>query len=226
MLLLNGCSFADRWVPSQNFLQSIDCSKTMNISILGGSFQRTLRTSIEYCASFGNPKMAIIPITLASRWELALGKEDVIIDGTWYSMQHPEYIDFDKLDKSISKDKVKQLIENYYGVIPNVRSTWDKMFTEIIALASFFESQKIKYLFFDMCNNFDHKHLAGYKGFEKLDLINNNKNIINLFEFCGNKFMHDTLPPVEQNKIDPYMHHHHTTEYLALEKYLIDYLNR
>ena len=226
MLLLNGCSFTDRWVPSHNFLQHIDCSETKNIAIPGGSFQRTLRTSIEYCASHKNPKMVIIPITLASRWELALAKQDVDIDGTWYSMQHPEYIDFDKIDESISKDKVKQLIENYYGVIPNVRSSWDKLFTEIIALASFFESQKINYLFFDMCNNFESKHLVGYKGFTKVDLINADKNIINLFEFCGNKFMYDKLSPDEQNKIDPYMHHHDATGYLALEKFLIDYLNR
>ena len=226
MLLLNGCSFAERWVPSQNFLQAVDCAKTMNISIVGGSFQRTLRTTIEYCATFGNPKFAVIPITLASRWELALAKEDVIIDGTWYSMQHPEYIDFDKLDKSIPKEKVKQLVENYYGIIPNVRSTWDKMFTEIIALASFFEANKIKYLMFDMCNNFETKHLAGYKGFEKLDLIKNNKNIIDLFEFCGNKFMYDSMTAEEQKDIDAYMYHHHATEYVALEKYLIDYLNR
>ena len=77
-----------------------------------------------------------------------------------------------------------------------------------------------------MCNNFESKHLVGYKGFTKVDLINADKNIINLFEFCGNKFMYDKLSPDEQNKIDPYMHHHDATGYLALEKFLIDYLNR
>ena len=226
MLLLNGCSFAYRWTPSQNFLESIDCYKTVNISSNGGSFQRALRSSIEYCATFGKPKFAVIPFTWASRWELALAKEDVLIDGTWACMQHPEYIDFDTLDKSIPKDKIIQLVENYYGILPNVRSTWDKMFTEIISLASFFEAQGIKYLMFDMCNNFDQKHLLGYKGFEKLDLINNNKNIINIFEFCGNKYMYDLLPAEKQEKTNPYMHHHHSTEYMAMEKYLIDYLNR
>lgn len=226
MLLLNGCSFAYRWTPSQKFLQSINCNKTVNISLNGGSFQRTLRSTIEYCATFGDPKFAVIPFTWASRWELALAKEDVLIDGTWASMQHPEYIDFDTLDKSIPKDKIVKLVENYYGIIPNVRSTWDKMFTEIIALASFFDSRGIKYLMFDMCNVFDEKHLQGYKGFEKLDLIKQNNNIIDIFNFCGNKHMFDSLPKEQQSKIDPYMHHHHATEYLTLEKYLIDYLNR
>ena len=64
------------------------------------------------------------------------------------------------------------------------------------------------------------------RGFEKLDLIKNNKNIINLFEFCGNKFMYDSMTAEQQKDIDAYMHHHHATEYVALEKYLIDYLNR
>ena len=117
-------------------------------------------------------------------------------------------------------------MENYYGVIPNVRSTWDKMFTEMIALASFFEAQNIKYLIFDMCNNFEYQHIKGLQGFEKLKLINDNKNIINLFEFCGNKFMYDQLPADEQKNIDAYMWQHHQDEYKALENYLIDYLNR
>jgi hypothetical protein len=38
--------------------------------------------------------------------------------------------------------------------------------------------------------------------------------------------MYDSMTAEEQKDIDAYMHHHHTTEYVALEKYLIDYLNR
>ena len=61
---------------------------------------------------------------------------------------------------------------------------------------------------------------------KKYKIEDDNKNIINLFEFCGNKFMYDQLPADEQKNIDAYMWQHHQDEYKALENYLIDYLNR
>ena len=225
MLLINGCSFAERWTPSQKLLQTVGCDTFTNLGVRGTSFQRTVRSTIEWVSKYGKPNCVIIPITLASRWELAVGKTDKHIDGSWIGMQHPQYLNFDDIDKAIPVDKLTKLIELYYGVIPNVISSWDKLFTEIIALASFLDHNEIKYLMFDMCNNFERKHLQGIKGIEKIKLIEKNTNIINLFDFCGNKFMYEQLPSDEQRNIDAYMWHHHADEYLALEKYLIDYLN-
>ena len=76
-----------------------------------------------------------------------------------------------------------------------------------------------------MCNNFQKKHINDYKGFDKLKIIESNKNIIDLFNFCGNRHMFDNLPESKQRDLDPFMHHHDNKQYLALEKYLIDYLN-
>lgn len=108
----------------------------------------------------------------------------------------------------------------------SVEQSWQKIFSQIITLASFLEANNLQYLMFDMCNNFEYRHIKGLEGFEKLKLIKDNKNIINLFEFCGNKFMYDQLPTDEQKNIDAYMWTHHHDEYKALENYLIDYLNR
>jgi len=49
-----------------------------------------------------------------------------------------------------------------------------------------------------MCNEFDKKHIKGYKGFEKLKMINANKNIIDIFGFCGNRYMWSTMNNKEQ----------------------------
>lgn len=76
-----------------------------------------------------------------------------------------------------------------------------------------------------MCNHFEKEHIVGYKGFDKIKIIQSNKNIIDLFTFCGNKHMYDSLPKSKQQDIDPFMHHHLDAQYLELEKYLIDYLN-
>jgi hypothetical protein len=74
-----------------------------------------------------------------------------------------------------------------------------------------------------MCNNFEMNHLKGYKGFEKIKLIDNNKKIIDLFGFCGNKYMYQNVKDKNKNKIDPLMHHHSDKEYKDLENYLFNY---
>ena len=224
-LLINGCSFAEIWKPSTEFIEKLNCDTAVNLGKQGTSFDRTIRTTIEYISNNPKPKFVLIPITLSTRWELSIAKKDVELDGTWFPMQNPEYIDYDSIDQSLSHDKIKSLIENYYGIIPNIRTYWDRMFTNLIGLTSFLELNKIKYLCFDMCNNFQKKHIHDYKGFDKLKIIESNKNIIDLFNFCGNRHMFDNLPESKQRDLDPFMHHHDNEQYLALEKYLIDYLN-
>ena len=181
--------------------------------------------SIEWLSNNPKPNFVLIPITLATRWELSISNKDIEIDGTWYPMQNPEYLDYNSIDGSLSKDKIKSLVENYYGSIPNIRTYWDRMFTNLIGLTAYLDLHNIKYLCWDMCNNFEKKHFAGYKGFDKVKIIESNKNVIDLFSFCGNKHMFDSLPGSKQQDIDAFMHHHSDAQYFTLEKYLIDYLN-
>ena len=224
-LLINGCSFAEIWNPSTNFVKQLNCDTVINLGKQGTSFDRTTRSTIEWLSNNPKPSFVLIPITLSTRWELSIAKKDVAIDGTWYPMQNPEYIDYNLIDESLPKDKIESLIENYYGIIPNLRTYWDRMFTNLIGLTSFLELNNIRYLCWDMCNHFEKKHFAGYKGFDKIKIIESNKNVVNLFNFCGNKHMFDSLPESKQRDMDPFMHHHSDVQYLELERYLIDYLN-
>ena len=74
-----------------------------------------------------------------------------------------------------------------------------------------------------MCNEFQRKHIAQYKGFDRLKFIEDNKKIIDLFSFCGNRYMHNTLP----NKENVHFNTHHGPEqYQELEKYLLNYLDK
>ncbi len=225
-LLINGCSFARIWNVSEQFKNHLGCSKIVNIGKVGTGFARTLRSTIEWVAQNGKPRFAIIPITYAHRWDMAIAKEDDTLDGTWHPLLEEPHLDLDRIDlENVSEDKLKKLVPYYHGCIPNVRTYWDKIFTEIISLASFFEANGIEYLMCDMVNNFEEKHLAGYQGFTKLDLIKNNKNIIDLFSFCGNHFMYNKLPENKRVGVHPYANHHGATEYKHFEQYLIDYLN-
>ena len=223
-LLVNGCSFGECWTPSDEFVKALGCEQLVNLSKGGTSFQRTCRSTIEWIAQNGNPEFVIVPITFAHRWELALSNNEDKIDGSWLPLQRKEFLDAykDQLHRDVSMNKLKDMVELYYGSIPTIKTYWDKLFSEVIMLSSFLESKKIRHLFFDMCNEFDKKHLKGYKGFDKLRLIQSNKNVIDLFKFCGNRHMWDSM----EDKDNVHFNIHHAPDqYKHLENYLLKYIN-
>ena len=222
-LLLNGCSFGECWQPTSNFLQKLGCDTVENISKSGTSFQRTCRTTIEWIAQNDLPHYAIIPITFSHRWELALNVYEDKLDGSWVPMQNSNFLKQEYKVQEYDIDKVKSFVDDYYKIIPTIKTYWDKMFTEIVMLAGWLESNKINYLMFDMCNNFEYEHIQGLKAFEKLKFIKNNKNIIDLFEFCGNRFM---FYSIQTTKNKDFNIHHAPEQYKTLENYITAYLGK
>ena len=222
-LLVNGCSFGECWTPTDNFFKSLGCGEVVNISKVATSFQRTCRSTVEWIAQNGNPEFVVIPITFVHRWELAVGDGEDQLDGSWFPIQCKELLHTTghRLNTDVDKSKLENLIDLYYGSIPTIKTFWDKAFTEIILLASFLEHKNIKYLFFDMCNEFNQTHIKGYSGFEKLKLIGQNRNVVDLFSFCGNRYMWNTIK--NNNDVD-FNTHHAPEQYQELEKYLLDYV--
>lgn len=224
-LLINGCSFGECWSPSDKFVEALGCDNVVNISKTATSVQRTLRSTIEWIAQNGNPHYVITPITFAHRWELAINKDEDKIDGSWFPIQRPELLESldRKLHPDVDKNRLSAMIESYYALSPTIRSFWDKLFTNVLCLSSFLENRNVKHLIFDMCNDFDMTHIASCEGFEKLKLLEQNKSVINLFGFCGNKYMWDSLK--EKEKIDFNMHHA-PEQYLILEDFLLKYIEK
>jgi len=225
-ILLNGCSFGECWNTTDSFIRSLGCDKVVNISKVATSFQRTCRSTIEWIAQNGNPEFVIIPITFCHRWELAITQEEDQLDGSWFPLQRKELIDEhkDKLCLDVDVDKLKNMLDLYYGSIPTVKTYWDKMFTEIVMLSAFLENKRIRHLIFDMCNGFDKKHINGYKGFDKLKLIESNKNVLDLFNFCGNRYMWNSMD--NNNGVESNTHHHAPEQYKHLENYLLGHINQ
>ena len=229
-LFINGCSFGTHWTnPSPEFVAALDCDNVINLSKDGTSFQRACRSTIEWIAQNGNPQMVLIPITFSHRWELALNKEEDDIDGSWVPLQNSNYLSdtYNLQDSSI--DDLRLLVDQYYKMIPTIKTYWDKMFTDIITFSAFLEKQKINYLMWDMCNGFDKEHLninlKPYKAFRKIDLISQNPRIIDIWKFCGNRYMRETMPEDLRQKTAEFAHHHDSIRYKELEKYIIGYLN-
>lgn len=230
-LLLNGCSYGYCWNPSSDFVSGLGCDKFVNISKSGTSFQRACRTTIEWIAQNGSPGMVMLPLTFPHRWELALNKDEDEIDGSWVPLQNSNYLnDSFNLEDSLIDD-IHKLCDYYYKIIPNLKTYWDLMFTNIIMISGFLESRNVPYLIWDMCNGFDKEHLyrpsknkERYKAFEKINLISENKRIIDIWKFCGNKFMWGTMPYDRRRTTPEYRHHHNEIQYKELEKYILTYL--
>ena len=224
-ILLNGCSFAEFWKPSDKFISSLGGDNLINLGKAGTSFQRTCRSTIEWVAQNVKPDFVLIPITFSQRWELALNLDEDQIDGSWVPLQNSNLLaDRYKIQDS-SIDDVKKLVDQYYKIIPTIKTYWDKMFTDIITFSAFLEKQKINYLMWDMCNGFDKGHIKGYKGFSKIELIEKNKRVIDIWKFCGNRYMRDTMEEEIKSKTPEFVHHHDAPQYRELEKYLIKYIS-
>ena len=218
---MNGCSYTAIWQPSEKFINALGCDKVKNISMHGGSFQRVCRSTIEYFAKNPKPKFVLIPITFSYRWELAVGNRNDDIEGNWLPMRTNNNLKQEQLAQDVSVSKLNDMIENYYSCIPEDVSFLDKMFTDIIMLSAFLEKQGVPYLMFDMCNGFDREDLKNFKGMDKLSLIESNKNIVDLFTFCGNRYMWSQLTDAQQKKADKTTHHHASLAYHILEKHII-----
>jgi len=220
-LLMNGCSYTAIWQPSEKFTNALGCDKVNNIALYGGSFQRVCRTTVEYFAKNPKPNFVLIPITFCYRWELSVGNKNDDMEGNWLPMRTNNDLKQEQMAQEVSKEKIDDLVDNYYGCIPNDINYIDKMFTDIIMLSSFLEKQEVPYLMFDMCNGFDREDLKNFKGMDKLSLIESNKNIVDLFTFCGNRYMWSQLTNAQQKKADKTTHHHASFTYHILEKHII-----
>lgn len=231
-LLLNGCSFGTCWQPSSEFISALGCDNLENISKDGTSFQRACRTTIEWIAQNGNPKMVLLPMTFSHRWELALNEDEDNVDGSWVPLQNSNFLSNTYNLHNTSIDDVKKLVDDYYKIIPTIKTHWDMMFTNMIMMAGFLDSTNIPYLMWDMCNGFDKIHLTRntkererYKAFEKIKLIEENKRIIDIWKFCANRYMRDTMPADIQQKTPEMAYHHDAPQYKHLENYILNYLN-
>ena len=224
-LLINGCSFGHIWKPSIEFITHFDCDAVTNISKPGTGFQRTCRSTIEWIAQHGAPQCVVIPITYSHRWEMPIGQNKLLddIDGNWIPIQLVKAMEentWKDIDIKNNREKIYQLSDLYYGLIESTIGYWDKLFTEMLMLCAFLDQHNIPYLMWDMCNDFDEGLLIGPPHVRKAGLIKKNKNILNIFSFCGNKYMWraKNMPANEH-----FNQHHNPEQYLSLEQYLIEY---
>ena len=195
-MILNGCSYGEVWEDFPG----------VNLSKGGGSFIRSIRTTMEWIVRNNTkPSYVFIPITHVSRFEKSyIMKQNIPVEGSYFTNTPDDYATY-----------TSKLSDSCY-------MQWDYAFMNIIMFSSWLEQQKIKYLFWDQCNMFDKKHIRGFNGMEKLKLVEQNKRIIPLFEFCGNQYMYENEGKWfdDDIKYEPSMRHYKNESYVILKDYL------
>jgi hypothetical protein len=198
-LLLNGCSYGWAW---QSF-------PGINISQSGGSIARSVRTTMEWIVTNGKPDYVFIPLTMTSRFEIAMVHEQNIpIEGPYIVGSHVNNYEIGaKISDSF-----------YLG--------WDYAFMYTTMFSAWLNSLNIKHLIWDQCNMFDREHIKGLHGLEKLKLIEANPRVVPLFDFCGNQYMYDNggaWQPADNND-ETFIRHYKDESYSILKEYLSKYM--
>jgi hypothetical protein len=225
-LLISGCSFVECWPENPEFAQALGCDSTVNLGLTGGSNQRSFRSVIEWIAQNGDPSFVIVPITYITRFELSISNRNHPVDGAWFPVQRYELISHrsEEILKCVDLGRLKDLIDLSYAVLPDERTYWDRLFTDMIMFAGFLRSRNIPYLMFDMVNAFNPQDIKIYPATQKITLIEQDPSIIDFWSFVGNRFMWDTLDTDLKKLIDPLHHHHASAQYRFLEQKLIDHV--
>jgi len=167
-VLLNGCSYGCAW---QSF-------PGVNLSMPGGSFYRSVRTTVEYAALYGAPDAVLVPITFIDRDEYASEiAQDKPIEGPYAS--------------SATVQELRQLNEAFNCLHDTNYGAWDRFFLQLVLFCAWLDQNNIKYLMWDSCNRFDRQHIQGYRAVEKLRYVEQNPGVIDLFRFCANQYMHE-----------------------------------
>lgn len=166
-MLLNGCSYGAAW----NHFPGV------NLSQHGGSFYRSVRTTIEYCATYGNPSAVLIPITFIDRDEyITQISDDRTIEGPY--------------NKSNTTGELKELNITFNMLHTSDFASYDKLVLTLTMFCAWLEQQNIPYMMWNQCNTFHANRFKNWKAFNKLKYISENNRIINLFEFHANTYMY------------------------------------
>ena len=202
-MLLNGCSYGAAWSEFPG----------INLSQNGGSFYRSVRTTVEYCATHGNPSAVLIPISFIDRQEFVCSGdrlEDREVEGPY--------------NKSNSTNELYELNQALIMLKGVNYPIYDLFFLTLSMFCAWLDQQNIPYLIWDQCNNFKRSLISEYKAIKKLKYLEENKRIVPLFNFCANDYIHKNGGQLNDSETsDPVITHYTSEEYSTI---LGPFLNR
>ena len=230
-ILISGCSYSLIFshVDLQDYIrEKFNVENIVNLSRGGSSVDRQIKVTIEWLSNNPFPELVLMPLTQIERYDDSVSSKfnpsmaydeslcvsmDPFPNEQQMNQRFPSRVDLHTVNNLL---KYKTLAYNY-------TSAFNNFITKIITFSGWLQSKKIKHLMFNMCNKFNKQPLSRIN---KQVFLKENKNIIDIYNFIGNKFMYDNLTDdlKDEEKISElgfYFHHYGSKS----NKLLIDYLN-
>lgn len=212
-ILISGCSYGlvfSHHDIQDHIKETFGVDRIVNLSETGSSIKSQIQRVIEWLArTKEKPDLVLIPFTHIERYDSPLSSVpdpstayDVSLCVSMKPFQSDEEI-MNRFKSRVTKDVVNQLLKSMTLTYNDV-SAFNNFVTQAELFSGWLENKGIKHLFFNMGNNFTSDWRYG--DIEKKRFMYENKNIVNVFSFCGNKFMYDN----SKNNIHggPFTHHH------------------
>jgi len=230
-ILISGCSYSlvfSHHEIQDHIQEKFNVEHIVNLSRSGGSIDRQIKVVMEWLSNNPVPELILMPLTHVERYDASVSH--VFDPATGYDeplcVSMSPFTDQKEMMHRFPSRFDLQTVNGLLKIntlIYNNTSSFNNFITKIITFSGWLESKKIRHLIFNMCNKFDE---GRFSQINKQLFLNDNKNIINIYKFVGNKFMFESLTDKRKceekiNNLDAYIHHYDVES----NKLLINYLN-
>lgn len=230
-ILISGCSYGQIFdhLPLQQYIKNkFKVEKIVNLSRTGSSVDRQIKTVMEWLATNPFPDLVLMPLTHVERYDESVSNRfdpAMALDESLCVSMDP-FVDDKQMNNRfqsrIDLQTMNALLKNK-TLVYNDRSAFNNFVTKIITFSGWLQHNRIRHVLFNMCNLFDKDKFSKIK---KQQFLNGNKNVIDLFSFCGNTYMHENLTDEQRTQekiggLGAHAHHYNAES----NKVLINYLN-
>jgi len=226
-ILINGCSYGlifSHHLIKPFFNEKFGASNIVNISKTGASFDTQIKNLIDTLSVGDRPDLILIPITHMTRYDEPVSKKfDPAL-----AYDRPLCVSMDpfkdeqnlnsRFESKFNLDFINSLLKTKTMLYNDVTS-FNNLLVKIITLSAFLKNNGYRYVIFDMCNNF--KKFRDIN-FNKTKLIQDDVNVMELFDFCGNEYMHQFSKGIPQEQ--KYFNHYEEHENIQLLNYINSYI--
>lgn len=232
-LLFNGCSYGVWWRDSLQDIKladSLEANSYTNLSKVGSSNNRIFHSTMEFILKNPNVDFVILSLTFCTRFDAPWADFKDEYDRDWVNYSPQGIFDNELLlmknKSSVELERIKKYVLDRM-VIDSNSSYVDRHLAEIIKFSAWLDSMNINYCIFNSCEDII-KRLSSVNelGIEKLNLIKQNKKIIDIENFMSNQWMYDngaTIPDF-QSDIAPHCVHYLADGFELLNNFLYNYI--
>lgn len=205
-LIISGCSYGAVYSDIVHDLKKLfGVDEIINLSQLGGSPDRQMRSVIEWIAQNDFPDMVILPVSYAYRFDLPIAERFHDLHNkhfrcAWHMDLSKNYGSARPIDPTYDRDTLQTYLKIGSLLHQNEYPAHDNLWSRLLTFQSYLQLNNVRHLIFDTANNYSKNIKDDQPGMEKRKLVEKCKGIYKFFTFCSNIWMYEQL--TDQEKID------------------------